>query len=138
MYDQRNAALLVEHRGLQDRLDALGEEPVWFNQYKEFVLNNNKLLRYESLTDDEKRELVSALCSDFGVEGKNVVIRLRFPYQDIAKTLNFTQVDRVRTMFGLLVNNLTQCQEVPPSVHEQMNVLRSRTMNDDFEDKKAA
>lgn len=88
-FDERNARLLGERRDLQDRLAALGGEAVWLKQYKEFELQNTKLLRYEMLNDDEKRDLVSALCSNFVLEGKNAAITLRFPYKQIAATRPF-------------------------------------------------
>jgi hypothetical protein len=47
---------------------------------------NPQLLRYETLIDDEKCNLVSALCSNLALEGKMPVITLRFPYNEIAET----------------------------------------------------
>ena len=85
-FDQRNARLLGERRDLQDRLAALGGEPVWLKLYREFELKNAELLRHETLFDDEKRDLASELCSDLGVEGKKPVITLRSPYREIAET----------------------------------------------------
>ena len=89
VFDQRNARLLGERRDLQDRLAALGGEAVWLEQYREFELKNNQILRYETLIDDEKRDLVSALCSNFALEGKNPVITLRFPYKEVPETQGF-------------------------------------------------
>ncbi len=85
-FDQRNARLLGERRDLKDRLAALGGEPVWLQLYRKFELRNAELLRHESLIDDEKRDLVSELCSNLGVEGKKPVITLRSPYKEIAET----------------------------------------------------
>ena len=84
VFDARNAGLLAERRGLQDQLAGLGGEPIWLKHYREFELNNPQLLRHGTLLDAEKRDLVIALCSDLGVEGKKPVIALRSPYKEIA------------------------------------------------------
>ena len=132
VYDQRNAALLAEQRDLQDRLDALAGEPGWINQYKEFVLNNSKLLRYETLNNDEKRELVSALCSDFGVQGKSLVISLRSPYQDIAKTLTFHSSGPKRVDVRTLGKNIDTVSIIPANRAQAIfAALRSRIAGDD-------
>jgi|SRR6202789_1390413 len=91
VFDQRNARLLGERRDLQDRLAGLDDEPVWLKLYREFELKNPQLLRFGSLLDSEKRELLSELCSDFGVEGKKPVIALRSPYKEIAETNGLNQ-----------------------------------------------
>lgn len=86
VFDERNGQLLAERSNLQDQFAALGDEALWLKQYREFELKNNQLLRYETLTDDEKRDLVSALCSNFALDGKKPVITLRFPYKHVAET----------------------------------------------------
>jgi hypothetical protein len=105
LFDQRNARLLGERSGLQDRIAALGDEAVWLKQYREFELKNNQLLRYQTLTDEEIRDLVSALCSNFGLEGKEPTIALRFPYKEIAQThgvhLGGPRKGDVRTMINV-------------------------------------
>jgi site-specific DNA recombinase len=86
VFDERNARLLSERSDLQNQYAALGGEEGWLKQYREFELKNNQLLRYETLMDDEKRDLVSALCSNFALEGKKPMITLRFPYGHVAET----------------------------------------------------
>jgi site-specific DNA recombinase len=88
-HDRRHAILLGEIRHLKDRIEASGGEPFWFKLYREFELRNIQLLRYETLNDEEKRELISALCSDFGLDGKRPVIALRSPYKEIADVQGF-------------------------------------------------
>jgi site-specific DNA recombinase len=86
VYDQRNARLLDQRCDLQNQMVALGGKPGWLKRHEEFELNNTEILRYEILPDDEKRELVSALCLNFTLEGKTPAITLRFPYKQIAET----------------------------------------------------
>lgn len=85
-YDIRNTSLLAERRSLQDQHDSIGTEPNWVERYRMFELHNTQLLRYEKLTDDEIRALLSSLCSNFELQGKNVAITLRYPYSEIVKS----------------------------------------------------
>lgn len=51
-----------------------------------FERNNSKLLQYEMMLDDEKRELVEIVCSNFSVRGNFVEFMLRSPFKEIAET----------------------------------------------------
>jgi site-specific DNA recombinase len=86
VFEARKLLLLKEHRDIQDQLDTLNGEPQWLKAYRMFELQNPQVLRYETATDDEKRDLVSALCSNLVLDGKKPAITLRFPYDEIAKT----------------------------------------------------
>jgi site-specific DNA recombinase len=85
-HDRRHTVLLGEIRDLKDRLEALNGEPGWLKLHREFELRNIQILRYETLDDDEKRDLLALLCSNFGLDGKKPVISLRSPYKEIAET----------------------------------------------------
>ena len=98
-HDERTASLLGERRGLQDRLAGLTSEADWIKTYREFELKNTQLLRYESLTGDEKRELVSILSSNFSCTGKKPAITLRFPYKQIEEITLSAAVERIEPVF---------------------------------------
>ena len=70
-------------------LDArgLGAERRWplLEAFERFERHNDELLRYEILTDDEKREILDIVGSNFSVCGKDVRITLRNPYREIAE-----------------------------------------------------
>jgi DNA invertase Pin-like site-specific DNA recombinase len=83
VFDARNTRLQAERRGLEDQLNGLNGEAQWYQLYKEFELQNPKLLRYERLTGDEKRELLQEIGLNFSLEGKSPVIALRSPYREI-------------------------------------------------------
>jgi hypothetical protein len=85
MHSERHESLLSEKRGLHDQLEALECEPHWLRLYREFELKNEQVLRYEMLDDAEKRNLVSDICSNLALDGKNLMIALRSPYKEIAE-----------------------------------------------------
>ena len=97
VYDARNAGLLAERRGLEDRLAALDGEAEWYRLYKKFELENHQILSYKMLTEDEKRDLLRNICSNFGYDGKNPVITLKSPYFEIEKTASFAYGGTLRT-----------------------------------------
>jgi site-specific DNA recombinase len=115
MHSERHERLLAEQRGWKDQLDALDSEPAWLRLYREFELKNEQVLRYEMLEDDEKRDLVSVICSNLSLNGKNLVITLHSPYQEIAELRGFhcggPLLDSVRTLGGDfdIVSNSPPC-----------------------------
>lgn len=100
-HNERREKLLLERQGLQEHLEHLDCEEPLQSLLTEFERNNGELLRYESLLDGEKRELVDILCSNFSVCGENITITLRTPYKEIAEEANphhgAPQRDKVRT-----------------------------------------
>jgi site-specific DNA recombinase len=85
VFDERKAQLITQKSDLKYRLKMVSDEPTWAQQYRKFELNNTQLLRYQFLPDDEKRDLLAQLCSNLAVEGKTPVIKLQFPYKQIAE-----------------------------------------------------
>jgi site-specific DNA recombinase len=134
VFDQRNARLLGERSGLQDQLTTLGDVAVWLKQYREFELKNTQLLCYETLIDDEKRDLVFSLCSNFGLEEKEPVITLRFPYKEIAEThgvhLGGPGKGDVRTRPQRILDILTS-QDYEPSAGTSPKSLKSTRQPED-------
>ena len=85
-FNNQNARLLADRRGLEDKLASLHGESRWYQQYQEFVLKNPKLLRFDGLVGDETRDLIRDVCSDLGLEKKKPVITLQSPYREIENT----------------------------------------------------
>ncbi len=83
-FDSRKARLLGDKRGLLDQLESLDGEPPWLKLYREFELENAKLLSHEIPLNEEFREIVESLCSNFSIIGKEPVITLHSPYKEIA------------------------------------------------------
>ena len=135
VFDQRNARLLGERTGLQNQFAALGDVAVWLKQYREFELKNTQLLRHQTLIDDEMRDLVSALCSNFGLEGKEPVITLRFPYKEIAEThgvhLGGARKDDVRTRAQQIFDILTSRDYDPFTGTSPKSLKSSRQPEDE-------
>ncbi len=101
-FNTRREQLLMERQGILNAIDAAKKEPPLERLFAEFERNNRKLLRYEMLTTDEKRELIEIVCSNFSVHGETPVFTLRSPYKEIAESGEFAECgphrDRVRTL----------------------------------------
>lgn len=109
-YNARKEKLLLERQDIFDRRERTEKRSPLMELFEKFELDNNKLLRFEMLLDDEKRELLEIVCSNFSVCGKNPVFTLRSPYQEIAELEDFSECahhrDTVRTfrIFDILKN----------------------------------
>jgi hypothetical protein len=134
VFEERHARLLGERRDFQDQLDAIGSEPLWLKQYREFELKNPQLLRYQTLIGAEKRDLVAALCSNLALNGKEPIITLRFPYKAIAETQGFrsggASQDDVRTRPQQILDILTS-KEYEPSAGTSPKSLKSTRQPED-------
>jgi site-specific DNA recombinase len=84
-YATRREALVMERRDLLDQLERAKHRSPFEDTCAEFERENRELLRYESLTDDEKRELFDIVCSNFSVGRESSTITLRTPYKEIAE-----------------------------------------------------
>jgi hypothetical protein len=99
-----------------------------------FERNNRELLRYETLLDAERRELIDIVCSNFSVSGKSSTFALRTPYREIAELDDLPECahhrDDVRTkrIFDVLKNIAENeivsvsynVPQVPKSLHRQL------------------
>ena len=84
-YATRKEQLLMERQGiLEDQQRAERRSPLQ-DLFEKFERENNELVRYEFLVDDEKRELIDIVCSNFSVHEKFPTFTLRSPYFEIAE-----------------------------------------------------
>jgi hypothetical protein len=81
----RKEKLLLERQRILDEMRRADHASPLQDLFDEFERENSKLVRYESLTDDEKRELIDFICSNFSVRGKTPTFTLRSPYFELAK-----------------------------------------------------
>jgi site-specific DNA recombinase len=84
-YNVRKEKLHMERRGILDELERTNRPSPLQDLFEEFERNNRELLRYETLIDDEKRELIDIVCSNFSVQGKTSTFTLQTPYDEIAQ-----------------------------------------------------
>lgn len=84
-FTARKERLLWDRRGIVDELKRADCRSPLQNVFEEFERENIELLRYESLLDCEKREVIDIICSNFSVYEENPTITLRSPYFEIAK-----------------------------------------------------
>jgi site-specific DNA recombinase len=132
IHSERRESLLAERRGLNDQLEALDSEPHWLRLYREFELKNAQVLRYEMLDDAEKRDLISGLCSNLALDGKNLVIALRSPYKEIVELRGVHYGGpfrgRVRTVgddFDTTSNNPPFANELKFCAMQILDILKS-------------
>lgn len=84
-YNTRRENLLMERAGLVEELTLADQSSPIDRTLEWFERQNSLALGFETLMDDEKRELLETLCSNFTVTGKNPVITLRSPFREIAE-----------------------------------------------------
>lgn len=85
-FNARKERLLLDRQGvLEEQKRASGRSPL-AELFEEFERNNRELLRYETLLDDEKRELIDIVCSNFAVHAESSTFRLQTPYREIAES----------------------------------------------------
>ncbi|UTP39790.1 recombinase family protein [Phenylobacterium sp. LH3H17] len=83
-YDERRPALLIERRGYLDQIEAQVESPS-AQALQKFERAKTAQLGRIGLTPDQIRESLLELSSNLVVEGKRLGVRLRFPFDVIAK-----------------------------------------------------
>jgi DNA invertase Pin-like site-specific DNA recombinase len=98
VFEQRKTALLLSKRELQDGIDNLKRNPQsLFNSVVQmFELLGSAYLRYISAIDDEKREIVKDVSSNCFIIEKNVSVELKFPIDELAKSLKSPYCDPCR------------------------------------------
>ena len=108
IFDQRKASLLQEKGSAQEAASNLAhEKPGAENHISKYLeLAASALLSYDSAFPHEKRDLLRSLTSNLEVVGKNVVVKLLFPFDEVANRNKFTysapQRDVPRTWDAIL------------------------------------
>jgi DNA invertase Pin-like site-specific DNA recombinase len=84
-FKARKEMLLKERQGVLDAILRQTAKSPLQNTLEGFERNNNLILRYETMDDPEKRELLENLGSNLEANEKNAVFRLYSPYAEIAR-----------------------------------------------------
>jgi len=87
-FNARKERLLMERQGIVEELERSNRPSPLQELFEEFERNNRELLRYDTLLDDEKRELLDIVCSNFSVHEESSTFTLRTPYKEIAEIEN--------------------------------------------------
>ncbi len=109
---KKNSLILEEHR-LQEELRNCGgtESDALERTVKILELANQAYLSYETGNEQEKREMVKTIVSNFFVEGKSVVIKPNLPFKVIVnrvKNLNGGARRVTLRTFEILLTNLVE------------------------------
>jgi DNA invertase Pin-like site-specific DNA recombinase len=83
-YDERKGLLIAQKLELTERHKQVGST-IWQAVAKRFELGLMALQGYEIGNDDEKREIVKSIGSNFVIQGKQVVFPMFSPFSDIRK-----------------------------------------------------
>ncbi len=119
VFAEKKQQLLMERQKLDDEWKELTEGKISaetdFRLYVERL--KNLTLSYEFATDDEKRDIVKTVTSNFFAKGKNVVVELRSPFREIEslKTTRFSGPfrSRPRTFAAKAASHiLTYCERL--------------------------
>jgi hypothetical protein len=106
----RREQLLVERQDLVRRASSADQRPSVLKVFEEFELRNRELLSYESMNDDEKRELLDIVCSNWTVAQKKPAFTLHDPYFELALPESDHECAHswgdVRTRVGNVLRNL--------------------------------
>ncbi|HTK34928.1 MAG TPA: recombinase family protein [Caulobacteraceae bacterium] len=84
-FQERKADLLVQRRRLTEAVRDDGPARFWENLLSRFELGNTALTLYSQANEDERRELLISLGSNFVARGKDIEFTMAFPFQDVAK-----------------------------------------------------
>lgn len=95
-FSVRKERFLLERQGIIDQQQQADRASPLTGILEKFEHNNNELLHYESLLDDEKRELIEIIGSNFSVSSGSPVFTLRTPYKEIAETRDLSKCAPVR------------------------------------------
>jgi len=90
-YNARKEKLLMERQGIIEELARADRASPLQELFEEFEHNNTALLRYEIMMDDEKRELLDIVCSNFSVSSESPTFTLRTPYREISELENLDE-----------------------------------------------
>jgi hypothetical protein len=86
LFEEKKLALLKERKALEERRHqiSVGETPIVdrLNEYLELL--NSLSLSYEMANPTEKRRLLKSVTSDLRGEGKNVIVKLKSPFREVA------------------------------------------------------
>jgi len=84
LFENRKRACIAEQQGISECLDDLSDDDALLNQALERLERGNMaLFGYRSGIHDEKRDMVSAITSNFSAQGKKLTIALKSPYQEV-------------------------------------------------------
>ena len=82
-YEERKSQLLAHKRDLQEKREEDQDSTFWQNVAEKFGQAQTAYLTYISSNDEEKREMVKLVSSDFSALGKEPALSMHFPFDEI-------------------------------------------------------
>jgi site-specific DNA recombinase len=121
LFEEKKVGLLMERKALEERRqEVIGGGHRIVLDISEFLERVDTLsLSYEMATVQERRDILKIVTSNLTADGKNVVVELRSPFQEVGK-LNLVPTGaplrrkprtRAKMIFKLLVNYFTASEK---------------------------
>lgn len=82
-YDERKTAILGKRQALSEKLGNDAELTYWQRVAEKFGQAETAYLSYISANNDEKRDIVKLVSSDFSIQAKQPVLSMLFPFDEI-------------------------------------------------------
>jgi len=124
LFDDKRRSLIFERKQMDEEIASLdtGQWSVPAQVLNHLELCQTLPLSYETALVEEKRDIVAKLTSNLSADGKNLVIRLRSPFQDIAlrhesqpggpfRTVPRTGTSHLARLFQSIVAHVSALQE---------------------------
>lgn len=112
-YLEKKNSLILEQAAVKDslkKLDAGGQEVL--RRVEAFIeLLNNAYLGYKLANQEERRDMIKMIISNLTVEGKNLTIKLNYPFQIVADRQKSTNGSPQRTSYRTLSAVISQLVE---------------------------
>jgi DNA invertase Pin-like site-specific DNA recombinase len=84
-FNAQREKLFVARRGALDRKNRYAKNDPLEEVLNLFELTNSLLLRYETMSEGEKRDLLETICSNVSANAQSVTIALNSPYDELSK-----------------------------------------------------
>jgi len=90
-FNERREKLLVQRQGIVEGLRRISQPSPLNELLAGFERQNSELLRYDLLDNDEKREVIEMMSSNFSVSAESSTFTLRSPYREMAESDDFAE-----------------------------------------------
>jgi DNA invertase Pin-like site-specific DNA recombinase len=130
LFEEKKLTLLMERKALEERRGELSNGPQEITRnISEFLeLVDTLPLTYQIGTTLEKRDILRIVTSNFQADRKNVVVKLRSPFQEVAMLaavptgapVRHRPRTRVKKIFDLLVTHFSAQHEAQQRVEAQL------------------
>lgn len=132
IFEQRKATLLLEKKSLEEKVNGIkAKTGTIIDELSNFLeLAGNAYVSYKMGFHEEKRDFLKIVTSNWLVEGKNIELKLKFPFQEVENrhflTYGTPERDRPRTyyldvLFDRLYEHFKKQAERPARIESDLS-----------------